>query len=46
MTPELTSAAGDPVAYRIRGALIALRRAQAGLIRIEPPDAAAPREAI
>ena len=30
----------------IRGALIALRRAQAGLIRIEPPDAAAPREAI
>ena len=42
VTPELTSAAGDPVAYRIRGALIALRRAQAGLIWIEadaPPEA-------
>ena len=46
VTPELTSAAGDPVAYRIRGALIALRRAQAGLIWIEPPDAAAPQEAV
>ena len=30
----------------IRGALIALRRAQAGLIWIEPPDAAAPQEAV
>ena len=30
----------------IRGVLIALRRAQAGLIRIEPPDAAAPQEAV
>ena len=45
VTPELTSAAGDPVAYRIRGALIALRRAQAGLIWTEP-DAPAPREAV
>ena len=36
ITPELTSAAGDPVAYRIRGALIALRRSQAEWIRIEP----------
>ena len=26
---EMRSAAGDPVAYRIRGALIALRRGQA-----------------
>ncbi|HJO37374.1 MAG TPA: metal-dependent transcriptional regulator [Vicinamibacterales bacterium] len=34
VTPELTSAAGDPVAYRIRGALIALRRAQAVWIRV------------
>jgi len=32
--PELVSAAGDPVAYRIRGALIALRREQADWIRI------------
>ena len=32
ITPELVSAAGDPVAYRIRGALIALRRTQASLI--------------
>jgi DtxR family Mn-dependent transcriptional regulator len=33
--PELVSAAGDPIAYRIRGALIALRREQAEWIRIE-----------
>ena len=32
---ELRSAAGDPMAYRIRGALIALRREQAEWIRIE-----------
>lgn len=32
---ELMSAAGDPIAYRIRGALIALRRQQAEWIRIE-----------
>src|SRR5690606_18164636 len=32
---ELVSAAGDPVAYRLRGALIALRREQAEWIRIE-----------
>jgi len=32
---ELVSAAGDPVAYRIRGALIALRAEQAEWIRIE-----------
>ena len=31
----LSSATGDPVAYRIRGALIALRREQAEWIRIE-----------
>ena len=33
--PELRSATGDPVAYRIRGALVALRRDQAEWIRIE-----------
>jgi len=32
---ELASATGDPVAYRIRGALIALRGEQADWIRIE-----------
>jgi DtxR family Mn-dependent transcriptional regulator len=31
---ELESPGGDPTAYRIRGALIALRREQAELIRI------------
>ena len=35
ITPELASAAGDPIAYRIRGALIALRRTQAAWIHIE-----------
>lgn len=39
ITPELASAAGDPVAYRIRGALIALRREQAAWIQIEHPGA-------
>ena len=33
--PELVSAAGEPVAYRIRGALIALRKEQAAQIRVE-----------
>ena len=32
---DMVSAAGDPVAYLIRGALIALRRSQATWIRIE-----------
>jgi Fe2+ transport system protein FeoA len=31
---ELSSASGDPVAYRIRGAVIALRRVQAQAILI------------
>ncbi len=35
---ELTSAGGDPVAYRIRGALIALRKSQAGWINIASQD--------
>ena len=32
---EMKSALGDPVAYRVRGALIALRRKQAQEIEIE-----------
>ncbi|HSH46102.1 MAG TPA: FeoA domain-containing protein [Longimicrobiales bacterium] len=35
ITPELVSASGDPIAYRIRGALVALRREQASWIEIE-----------
>ncbi len=34
--PELRSASGDPTAYRIRGALIALRAEQAKRIQVEP----------
>ena len=33
---EMTSPSGDPTAYKIRGALIALRREQAQLINITP----------
>ncbi len=33
---EMTSPSGDPTAYRVRGALLALRREQAELIRITP----------
>jgi DtxR family Mn-dependent transcriptional regulator len=33
---ELVSPSGDPTAYRIRGAMIALRREQAQLINIQP----------
>ena len=36
ITAEMTSPAGDPTAYRVRDALIALRSEQAGLILIEP----------
>jgi Fe2+ transport system protein FeoA len=32
---ELVSPSGDPTAYRIRGAMIALRREQAQLINIQ-----------
>jgi len=38
ITPELRSAAGDPIAYRIRGALIALRSEQAAWIDVERVD--------
>jgi DtxR family Mn-dependent transcriptional regulator len=43
VTPELRSAAGDPVAYRVRGALIALRRDQANQIEVEPLATAPPQ---
>lgn len=33
---ELVSPAGDPTAYRVRGSVVALRRSQADLIRINP----------
>ena len=36
ITAQFASAAGDPVAYTIRGALIALRRRQASWIAVEP----------
>lgn len=39
ITAEMRSAAGDPIAYRIRGALIALRREQARWIEILPEPA-------
>jgi Fe2+ transport system protein FeoA len=32
---ELVSPSGDPTAYRVRGALIALRREQAALIQVK-----------
>jgi DtxR family Mn-dependent transcriptional regulator len=35
ITSELSTAGGDPVAYRIRGALIALRRDQSEMIHVE-----------
>ncbi|HEX5634558.1 MAG TPA: FeoA domain-containing protein, partial [Gemmatimonadales bacterium] len=39
ITAELEGASGDPVAYRIRGALIALRRHHADWILVERVDA-------
>lgn len=36
---EMVSPAGDPTAYRVRGTVIALRREQAGLIRITTAEA-------
>ncbi len=38
---EMVSPAGDPTAYRLRGSVVALRREQARLIRIEPAGEAA-----
>lgn len=37
ITAELRSPLNDPVAYRVRGALIALRRSQAAQIEIRSP---------
>ena len=41
ITAELRSASGNPVAYRIRGALIALRRDQASWVLVERVDSSA-----
>jgi DtxR family Mn-dependent transcriptional regulator len=38
---EMISPSGDPTAYRVRGTVIALRREQAGLIRIAKQEALA-----
>lgn len=35
---EMTSPSGDPTAYKVRGALIALREEQAQLIQVENPE--------
>jgi DtxR family transcriptional regulator, Mn-dependent transcriptional regulator len=40
ITAEMRSAGGDPTAYRIRGALIALRREQAAWVLVERPAGA------
>ncbi len=40
ITAEMRSPSGDPTAYLIRGALIALRREQANLINITGPEEA------
>jgi len=39
---EMSSPAGDPVAYRVRGSLVALRREQAAQIQITPPEEISP----
>jgi len=41
ITAEMSSPAGDPVAYRVRGSLVALRREQAVQIQITPGEEAA-----
>lgn len=35
---ELVSPAGDPAAYRVRGALIALRAQDAGMVSVTPAE--------
>ncbi|MCP4423256.1 MAG: metal-dependent transcriptional regulator [Chloroflexi bacterium] len=40
ITAEMRSPGGDPTAYIIRGALIALRKEQANLIKVKRPEAA------
>jgi DtxR family Mn-dependent transcriptional regulator len=41
---EMESPGGDPIAYRVRGAIVALRRSQTGQIFLEPRNDAAPGE--
>ena len=41
VSAELTSPSGDPTAFRVRGALVALRREQADLVHISEGGAAA-----
>jgi len=41
VSAELRSPGGDPTAYRIRGAMIALRRAQADLVHVQRLEGAA-----
>jgi Fe2+ transport system protein FeoA len=36
---DMVSPAGDPKAYRVRGSVIALRREQANLIRVNSKEA-------
>ncbi|MBT5367261.1 MAG: ferrous iron transport protein A, partial [Nitrospinaceae bacterium] len=38
VTCEMNSPTGDPTAYRIRGAVIALRREQSGMVQINEPQ--------
>ena len=45
ITAEMRSPSGDPMAYRIRGALIALRQMQARWIEVEPETATADEDA-
>ena len=40
ITAEMRSPLGDPVAYRVRGALIALRTEQAALVELNTDNAA------
>jgi len=41
---ELRSPLGDPVAYRVRGAVIALRKRQAGMVAVTAPSPGDPQE--
>ena len=42
VAPKMASPSGDPVAYRVRGAVIALRRSQAEQIQVRQPAREAP----
>ena len=46
VTAELRSPGGDPTAYRVRGAMIALREEQARQVRVTPDDHRPPAAAI